>query len=154
MLKKSITYTDFNDNEVTEIFYFNLSKPELVELEVEVEGGLGELLQKIVETVNKKELIKYFKMFILMSIGEKSDDGKRFIKSDEIKHNFEQHAAYEKLFMELSTDDNAAAEFINGIMPADLAEIVNQDKPTGPPPSPSSPPPFNPGQQPLPPTNL
>jgi hypothetical protein len=135
MLKRAITYEDFNGETATETFYFNLSKPELVELEVDMEGGLGKHIERIAEAENNKELIALFKRVILISYGIKSDDGKRFVKSDELRAEFESHAAYTALFIELATDAKAAADFVNGIMPSDLVEAAkaDQDKPTGPP---------------------
>lgn len=120
MLKKMITYTDFNGNVRTDPFYFNLTKAELLEMEVDAEGGLAEALKRIVEIRDERGLVAEFKKFILMSIGQKSDDGIRFIKNDEIRDAFTQTEAYSVLFMELAQDDGAAAEFIKGLMPADL----------------------------------
>jgi hypothetical protein len=123
MLKREIKYTDFNDNEVTEIFYFNLSKPELIELELKYEAGFTAMIKRIVEANSNRELIQTFKEIILMAYGEKSDDGKRFIKNDELRTAFEQTAAYQELFIELATTDKAAVTFLTGIMPKDM--IVN-----------------------------
>lgn len=125
MYKKTITYTDYNGIERTESFYFNFSKAELAELQLSTDGGLETYIQRIVETQNGKELIKIFKDLILKSYGEKSDDGKRFIKTPELREAFSQTEAYSEFFMELASDDKAASEFINGILPADLqAELA------------------------------
>ena len=121
MLKKTITYEDYNGNSVTESFYFHLSKPELIELEVDYDKGLAAEINKIVETDNNKELIAIFKRIIALSYGVKSEDGKRFSKSDDIRNSFMETAAYSELFMELATDADAAAEFITGLLPADMA---------------------------------
>lgn len=118
MLKKTITYTDYNDIERTEDFYFNLSKAELMEMELGVVGGLSAMLNKIVQSVETDQLISIFKQIILKSYGEKSPDGKRFMKSDEIAASFEQTEAYSELFMELATNADAAVTFIRGITPA------------------------------------
>lgn len=126
MLKREIVYEDFNGNQVTEVFYFNLSKPELVELEVEYEGGFGAMMQKIIEANNHKDLLQHFKRIVLMAYGEKSPDGKRFIKSDQLREEFSQSAAYNALFMELATNDEAAALFIKGVMPKDLASELDK----------------------------
>lgn len=120
MLKKAITYADYNGVERTENFYFNLSKAEVMEMEMGTEGGFTEMIQKIVAAKDAPSIIKVFKDLILKAYGEKSSDGKRFVKSDEISTAFSQTEAYSQLFMELSTNDKAAAEFVNGIMPADL----------------------------------
>lgn len=126
MLKKEITYTDYNDQQRTESFYFNLSKAELAEMQLTVEGGLQTYIQSIIDAKDGASMVKIFKDIILMSYGEKSLDGKRFVKSDEIRAGFEQTEAYSNLFMELITDDKAAAEFLNGILPSDLqAEVQN-----------------------------
>lgn len=121
MLKKTITYTDYNGAKRTEDFYFNLSTAEIVEMESSVEGGISEMIKRIVAANNTKELVKIFKDLILRAYGEKSLDGKRFVKSDELSTAFSQTEAYSILFMELATDDKAAEAFINGIIPADAA---------------------------------
>lgn len=124
MLKKTITYTDYNDNERTEDFYFNISKAELTEMELSTVGGLTELIEKIVNTQDGPKLVKIFKDLVLNAYGEKSADGKRFVKTEEIRNAFAQTEAYSELFMELATDANAASAFINGIMPKDLDKTV------------------------------
>ena len=117
MLKKTITYTDYNGNERTEDFYFNLSKAEIMEMEMSTAGGLTEMIQKIVAAQDTPAIIKVFKEIILKAYGEKSPDGKRFIKSEELSTAFSQTEAFSQLFMELATDADAAAKFVNGIIP-------------------------------------
>ena len=130
MLKKEITYTDYNGTQRTETFHFNLSKAEIMEMELGTTGGYTELVQKIIEAQDTASLIKIFKDLILKSYGEKSLDGRRFIKSEEISAGFAQTEAYSELFMELATDDKAAADFVNGIIPADVAaEAAKQNLP-------------------------
>ena len=124
MLKKTITYTDYNGNERTEDFYFNLSKAEIMEMEMSTAGGLTEMIQKIVAAQDAPAIMKVFKELILKAYGEKSPDGKRFIKSDEISTAFSQTEAYSQLFMELATDADAAAKFVNGIIPVDLGKTT------------------------------
>ena len=124
MLKKTITYHDYNGVEYTQDFYFNLSKAEIMEMEMGTTGGLAEMITKIVAAQDASAIIKIFKDLILKSYGEKSADGKRFIKSDEISTAFTQTEAYSELFMELATDAEAAAAFVNGIIPADMAKEV------------------------------
>ena len=124
MLKKTITYHDYNGVEYTQDFYFNLSKAEIMEMELGTTGGLAEMITKIVAAQDAPAIIKIFKDLILKSYGEKSADGKRFIKSDEISTAFTQTEAYSELFMELATDAEAAAAFVNGIIPADMAKEV------------------------------
>ena len=125
MLKKTIKYKDFNGNEREEDFYFNLMQSEIAELELSTVGGFTESIQKIIQTQDGPEIIKQFKKIILKSYGEKSADGKRFIKSDELSEAFSQTNAYSELFMELATDDEAASAFINGIVPDELKQDEN-----------------------------
>lgn len=120
MLKKTINYTDYNGVERKEDFYFNLSKAELTEMELSTAGGLAEMIQKIVDTQDTPKIVKIFKDLVLKAYGEKSLDGKRFIKNDEIREAFSQTEAYSELFMELASDADAAAAFVNGIVPKDL----------------------------------
>lgn len=117
MLKKTIKYTDYNGVERTEDFYFNLSKAELMEMEMSTTGGLTEMINKVVATQDTPAIIKIFKDLVLKAYGEKSADGKRFIKSDEIATAFSQTEAYSILFMELATNADEAAKFVNGIVP-------------------------------------
>ena len=124
MLKKEITYENFDGEEVTDTFYFNVSKPEIIELEVEIEGGFGRMMERIVEANNTKLLVQEFKRIILLAYGVKSEDGKRFIKSDELREEFSQTAAYSELFMQLALDADAAAEFIKAILPRDLSDTL------------------------------
>lgn len=126
MLTKTIKYTDYNGVEREEAFLFNLSKAELMEMELGTEGGLTEMIQKIIQIKDQPSIIKIFKKLILKAYGEKSPDGKRFVKTDEhgnpLSRAFSETEAYSVLFMELSTDDKAAAAFVNGIIPNDLAK--------------------------------
>ena len=127
MLKKIITYTDYNGVERTEPFYFNLSKAELMEMELGVTGGMTEMLDKIIAAKDAPSLMKTFKEMIMKAYGVKSDDGKRLIKSEELSIAFTQTEAYSVLFMELITDDKAAADFVNGIIPNEIqTEVADQ----------------------------
>lgn len=126
MLKRSITFEDYNGDTVTETHYFNLSKAELVELEFSSDSGFGATLDAIIEAKDNKSLVAEFKKLVLLAYGQKSPDGKRFIKSDEMREEFQQTAAYSALFMELATDDKAAADFVNGIIPKDMVEQISQ----------------------------
>ena len=125
MLKKIITYTDYNGVERTEPFYFNLSKAELMEMELGVTGGMTEMLDKIIAAKDAPSLMKTFKEMIMKAYGVKSDDGKRLIKSEELSIAFTQTEAYSVLFMELITDDKAAADFVNGIIPNEIQTEVD-----------------------------
>ena len=118
MLKKVIKYTDYNGTVREEPFYFNLTQAEVTELEVSVEGGLVEMINRIVAAQNGRQIIDTFKDIILKSYGEKSPDGRRFIKNQEVRDAFAQTEAYSQLFMELATNAQAASEFVNGIIPA------------------------------------
>ncbi len=122
MLKKTITYTDYDGHERTEDYYFNLTKAEVMEMEMSTSGGLAEMITRIVAAQDQPAIIKIFKDLILKAYGEKSPDGKRFIKSDELSIAFSQTEAYSQLFMELATDAEAASAFVNGIVPADMAK--------------------------------
>lgn len=128
MLKKTITYTDFNGEEVKEDFLFHLSKAELVELEASHDEGLSVAMQKIVDTEDTKAIVAEFKRLILLAYGKKSMDGRRFIKNQTMRDEFESSEAYSTLFMELVTNSDAAVEFMNGILPTGLvpenAEVV------------------------------
>ena len=120
MLKKTIKYTDYDGNEREEDFYFNLSKAEVTEMELSKEGGMSEYIKKISATQNAPELIKLFKEIITKSYGEKSLDGKRFIKNKELTEAFIQTEAYSELFVELASNADEAVKFINGIMPKNM----------------------------------
>ena len=120
MLKKTIKYTDYDGNEREEDFYFNLSKAEITEMELSKEGGMSEYIKKISATQNGPELIKLFKDIIIKSYGEKSLDGKRFIKNKELTEAFIQTEAYSELFVELASNADEAVKFINGIMPKNM----------------------------------
>lgn len=121
MITKPITYVDYNGVERTENFMFNLSKAEIMEMELTTTGGLAEMIQRIVAAQDTPSIIKIFKDLILKSYGVKSPDGKHFIKSKELSTEFSQSEAYSILFMELATDADAAAAFVNGIVPSDVA---------------------------------
>lgn len=117
MLKKTITYTDYNGVERTETHYFNLSKAEVTKMETSTTGGFTQMIHKIIEARDVPSLVEIFDDLILKSYGEKSPDGRRFIKSDELATAFSQTEAYSALFMELISDSNKAAAFVNGILP-------------------------------------
>lgn len=130
MLKRDITYEDFNGETVTETLYFNLTRTELIELEVSYDGGLEASINRIVKAEDMRALISEFKKLVLLSYGERSEDGKRFVKNDEIREAFSQTAAYDALFMELATDDTAAATFVTGIIPAGMAKAAEPETQT------------------------
>ena len=117
MLKKTITYTDYDGNTRTEDYYFNLSKAEVIEMELGTTGGMQKMLERIVAEQDTKKITEIFKTIILKAYGEKSADGKRFIKSEELSTAFSQTEAYTELFMELFQDADKAAAFFTGILP-------------------------------------
>ena len=127
MLKKTIKYTDYNGVERTEDFYFNLNKAEIMEMQLTTVGGLDAYLKKIISAQDTPTLMRIFKDLVLKSYGVKSDDGRRFIKNEKLREEFEQTEAYSILYMELSTDAEAAAAFVNGIIPADVAKQLPKD---------------------------
>lgn len=131
MYKKVIKYTDYNGVDREETFYFNLNKAELVKWEGSTSGGMKALYDQIIQTEDKEALIGLFETIIQRSYGEKSIDGKRFMKSPEILANFTSTEAYSNLFMELASDDKAATAFMNGIMPADLLAEAAKAKENG-----------------------
>jgi hypothetical protein len=127
MLKKTITYTDYNGNERTEDFYFNLSKKDLLDMEVDATaetggGSFEDLVKRITTEQDHKKIIELFKTIILKSVGEKSPDGKHFVKNPSIAEAFSYTEAFVELFMELATSEDAAAAFIRGITPVLKAE--------------------------------
>ena len=126
MHKETITYEDYNGNERTEDFYFNLSKAELAAMELSTQGGFKGKVLKMIAAQDTPTLIQIFKDLILKSFGVKSDDGRRFEKSEELSVEFSQTEAYSVLFMKLATDSDAAATFINEIVPKDIANKVNE----------------------------
>lgn len=133
MLKRNITYEDFNGDKVTDTHYFNLTRTEIVELEVGYDGGLEQTIKRITETKDYKSLIAEFKKLVLLSYGIRSEDGKRFIKSDILREEFSQTAAYDALFIELATDADAATLFVQGIIPKDMqGPPAVSDKPAVP----------------------
>ena len=117
MLKKTITYTDYDGNERTEDFYFNISKAELTELQFSVKGGLKNILEKAVQEKDGPTIMQLSKEIVLKAYGVKSNDGRRFMKSEEITKEFAETEAYVNLFMELATDEKAAIAFAEGVMP-------------------------------------
>lgn len=132
MLKKTVTYTDYNGLERTEDFYFNLTKAEIMEMELGTSGGFAEMIQRVVKAQDAPTITKIFKDLVLKAYGEKSPDGKRFMKSEEIATAFSQTEAYSQIFMELATDADAASAFVNGIVPADMASEVAKKQATNP----------------------
>lgn len=120
MLKKTISYVDYNGNERTEDFYFNLTKAEIAEMELSTVGGLTQMLRGMIAAQDMPAIVKFVKDLVLKSYGKKSPDGKRFIKSPELSEEFMQTEAYSQLFMELSTNADETSAFVTGILPEDI----------------------------------
>ena len=129
MIKKTMTYTDFNGVERTEDFYFNLTKAEVLKMEMGVKGGLAEQIKRIVDTKDQPAIIEVFEDLIQKAYGVKTPDGRGFLKRPEDLESFISTQAYSDLYMELATDDVKAAEFINGIVPPDLNQENNPNHP-------------------------
>lgn len=121
MLKKVITYTDFNDVEKKETAYFNLTKSEIMKMEMSKKGGLAESIQRIIEAEDAPAIIEVFEELIQKSYGVKTANG-GFDKNPKYFEEFKTTLAYDQLFMELATDADAAAAFVNGIIPADMSK--------------------------------
>ncbi len=132
MLRKTVTYTDYDGNVRTEDFFFNLNKAEVTEMELSVDGGMEKMLKKIIDSRDGKRIIEVFKDIVLRAYGEKSPDGRRFIKSPEMQEAFSQTEAYVNIFMELATDAKAASDFVSGILPpVEKAAAVPAETPAG-----------------------
>lgn len=121
MIKKTITYKDFNGNDRTEEFYFNLTKAEVTRMEMSTTGGMAEMIQRVIAAQDAPSLIQIFEEMIQKSYGVKTPDGRGFVKRQEDLENFMATEAYSQLFMELVTDADSAAEFVNGIIPSDFS---------------------------------
>lgn len=128
MTKKTITYEDLNGNEVTEDFYFRLTRTECTEKNITTPGGYVEMIDRIVRAKDAPALYAAFKDIVLASYGVKSADGKRFIKNAEVRESFEQSQAYDIFMQELLEDDKAASDFLNSIMPKTSAKDAKDAK--------------------------
>ena len=128
MYKKKITYTDYNGQERTEDFYFNLSRSELIMLESTTPGGYAAMLQRIIDSKDQRQLMNEFTNLIKMSYGVKSDDGKHFVKNDEIVNEFLNSAAFDQMFLEFFTEENAASDFANGVLPSSMNNDIDRQK--------------------------
>lgn len=123
---ENVTYTDYNGNDRKEDFFFNLTKAELLEMEMGIIGGFNAMVQRAIDAQDQPTLINVFKDLLLKSVGVKSADGRRFIKNDDVRNDFKETEAYSILFMKYATDAEAASKFIKGIVPTDLAEEMPQ----------------------------
>lgn len=127
MLKKTVTYTDYFGEKHTEDFYFHLPKAELTELALDEGGILGKLQSLTSDAAKGSEILAFFKMFLLKSYGERSEDGKRFIKSEEAQKEFSQTAAYDQILGDLVTYADDPVEFMKAVLPADLAKAAEEE---------------------------
>ena len=128
MFKKTVTYEDYKGNTRTEDFYFNLNKAELVELELSTKGGLTVMMDRIIAAQDNATLFKIFKDLVSKSYGVLSDDGRKFIKNQEVLDDFMQTEAYSIIFSELATNEEAAAEFFNNVIPQNLAKELAEEE--------------------------
>lgn len=138
MLKKTMTYTDYDNNERTETLYFNMNQLELTEFAADlpedlfdtIAGEDGKSLDdqvaiRIADKLGYKGIISFLKKLVLDSYGEKSEDGRRFVKKPEKTEEFSQSIAFDTLMTELMSNDEAAANFVNAIIPADIADKIS-----------------------------
>ncbi len=128
MIKWKIKYVDYNGDEQEEDFYFNLNKAEVMEMDLSANGAYSEYLQRIVDQRDGKKIAEEFKKLILKSYGEKSPDGRRFVKSEEKSNEFMQTEAYSELYMQLATEPGAAEKFITGVLPKVNQNPVPEEK--------------------------
>jgi hypothetical protein len=137
MLEHVITYEDFNGDTVTDRLFFNLTKSELIKLQTSVPGGMQQVLSDLVEAKDVGALIREFDKILLAAYGVRSEDGKRFIKSQQLREEFESSAAYDEMFSRIASDEKFAADFVVGVFPKDLglAEALAQPAPKLPPPA-------------------
>lgn len=124
MIKKTITYTDYNGEERTETFYFHYTEAEILDMEMSEEGSFADRIQRIIDAKDTTALMKLIKKFVIDAYGVKSEDGRRFIKNDEVKAAFLESPAYSDIFMDMVTDDKLAAEFVNGVIPNTMKDRV------------------------------
>lgn len=128
MLTKAITYVDYNGNKKTKNFYFNLTRTELAKMELTNKAGMLETIKQMINEDDREKIINLFETIVLGSYGEKSADGEEFLKSPEIVAKFTAHPAYDVLFMELISSDKSMSDFINAVVPSDIAESAKDNK--------------------------
>ncbi len=127
MFKYSIKYTDYNGVEREEPYFFNLSKAELMEMELSTQAGVEEMIRVMIATKDNAKIVKLFKDLILKSYGIKSEDGRRFIKTQQLRDEFEQSEAYSEFFMKLlANEDELQTKFINGVISG--TNVPNMDE--------------------------
>lgn len=130
MYQKAIPYVNYNGEKKIKNFYFNLSRSEIAKMHLTTDGGLDQLIKKMVESGSNKEIFEYFENFVLSCYGEKSADGEEFIKNDEVRERFKNHPAYDVLFMEfIEGGDKAMSDFINAVVPRDMQDAMKNSDP-------------------------
>ena len=127
MIKKTVTYKDFDGNERTEDFYFHLTEQELTEWELSIDGGLSGVLKRVTQSTDTRKIMEIFKELLTRAYGVKTPDGRGFIKNKEVLDNFTCTQAFSDLYMELATNDKAASEFVNGVIPEHLMREANKE---------------------------
>ena len=120
MLKKTMTTVDFGGTKRTEDYYFNLTKAEIMEMQLTTDGGFTQMIQKVTDAQNQQELVHLFKAILCKSYGVLSQDGRKFIKNQAILDDFMATQAFSDLYMELLSDEKVAADFFNGVLPEDI----------------------------------
>lgn len=131
MLKKTITYTDYNGKEQTEDCYFHLNRVELMDIALDLPDDIvdssadGEVRAHLIDKLGNKGMFEFIKTVVTKSYGVKSTDGRRFIKSAELSDEFTQTPMFDKIMTEFATDDKAAANFIKAVIPGDAAKEVS-----------------------------
>ena len=128
MIKKTITYTDYNGNQRTEDFYFNLNKAELMRMELGVKGGMTEMMNRMIAAQDAPAMMEVFEDLVRKSYGVKTPDGRGFDKDPKHFEAFKSTEAYSELFVELITNPDACAEFFNGVVPANLVEQMKTEQ--------------------------
>lgn len=128
MHKRTVTFEDYNGVERTEDFYFHFTKADILKMEMEKKGGLAEHIEKIIAAKDSPTLIKLFEKLVLDAYGVKSEDGREFIKNDEVRNSFKQTEAYSIIFTELALDDKKAAEFVNEVIPKDMRKQLAESQ--------------------------
>lgn len=128
MIKKTVTFTNYNDQEVTKSYYFNIDKLEAAELELEY-GDLIETVEELLESSDGKKVYGIFKEIILNAVGQKSADGNSFIKNQQIRDEFAGSPALGEIIMDMFKNPEAAGPFLEGMLPASmLAEARAQEE--------------------------
>lgn len=129
MVKETIKYIGFDDQEREEDFYFNLNKTELMEAELSVPGGLSVAFEKAMKAKNVAAVVFMFRDLLWRAYGEKTADGRGFHKSPQLTQAFVETPAYDKLFMELVTSEDKARVFLDNLMPKDLLAEAKKNAP-------------------------